>query len=190
MHASDQVSAYAYPSENMHDSSMTDDRRGASTRDQILDVIRAEPGIDRSTIMRRADVAWSTVGHHLHALQKDGLIDIVTIGRNLRAAPRGFTRRIDPYPELLAPLARQVLTILNEVAMGRGPSQISRLAGSTPRRVQAQLAVLGTAGLVTSDAAYHPSFRLTELGADVARHVLPATEGEALDAPRSDRPGR
>lgn len=65
-------------------------------RDQILHLIKAEPGIHASDIARRVEAGWGTIVYHLSVLEKNKLVSSLVDGRHKRFFPIGivdFSRR-------------------------------------------------------------------------------------------------
>lgn len=58
-------------------------------RDQILETIKANPGIHASDLGRRLDAGWGTVVYHLHVLEKNKLVTSLVDGRHKRFFPVG-----------------------------------------------------------------------------------------------------
>lgn len=65
-------------------------------RDQILHLIKAEPGIHASDIARRVEAGWGTIVYHLSVLERNKLVSSLVDGRHKRFFPVGivdFSRR-------------------------------------------------------------------------------------------------
>lgn len=65
-------------------------------RDQILHLIKAEPGIHASDIARRVEAGWGTIVYHLSVLERNKLVSSLVDGRHKRFFPIGivdFSRR-------------------------------------------------------------------------------------------------
>jgi hypothetical protein len=56
-----------------------------SLRDEILAMVRAEPGIQSTTLYKRIGVRRDTLGHSLQRLRRDGLIESTVRGRYIIA---------------------------------------------------------------------------------------------------------
>lgn len=52
------------------------------TRRRILDTIKAKPGIKISNVCKETGAGWGTVKHHLHLLEKSGLVVSSSLGRD------------------------------------------------------------------------------------------------------------
>lgn len=62
-------------------------RNGEATRDRIVGLVNAEPGIHTSDISTRLGLAWSTVAYHLRVLVHERRLSIVKELRERRAFP-------------------------------------------------------------------------------------------------------
>lgn len=65
-------------------------------RDQLLQLIKQDPGIHASDLGRRLDAGWGTVVYHLGVLEKNRLVSSLVDGRHKRFFPAGiidFSRR-------------------------------------------------------------------------------------------------
>jgi DNA-binding transcriptional ArsR family regulator len=158
----------------------------AEPRERIMKTIEAVPGINRSGIMRATGLSWGSVGRHLNALRKYRRIELITVGRSLRAAPVAFAHQIPNHDALMVQLARKTLQSL-DLHAAQGPAQLSRFIASTPRRVSAQLAILSQAGLIQKNTSYHPSFSLTDEGGRMATSL--EKRAAARTSERNDAPG-
>jgi predicted transcriptional regulator len=65
-------------------------------RDQIMHLVREDPGINASDIQRKVGAGWGTVVHHLHKLEENRLVSSIVDGRQRCFFPVGivdFSRR-------------------------------------------------------------------------------------------------
>ncbi len=143
----------------------------ARTRKQVLQAVHSRPGINKTELMKRSGLSWGTVGHHLRMLERDGLINLVRVGRTLHAAPVSFTRGIARAPVLTCPDARRILSILIAEPFARGATDLGRVLGMTRKQVRRHLYELVAEGLAENDGAYHPRYRSTRTGMDAANHL-------------------
>jgi predicted transcriptional regulator len=58
-------------------------------RDQILQVIRNDPGVHTTDLAERVDAGWGTTVYHLGVLEKNGLVSSLIDGRYHRFFPVG-----------------------------------------------------------------------------------------------------
>lgn len=58
-------------------------------RDQILQVVRNDPGINTTDLARRVDAGWGTVVYHLSVLERNNLVSSLVDGRFHRFFPVG-----------------------------------------------------------------------------------------------------
>jgi predicted transcriptional regulator len=73
-----------------------DDILDNKLRDQILTLIKTEPGIHASDIARRVEAGWGTIVYHLSVLERSKMVSSLVDGRHKRFFPIGivdFSRR-------------------------------------------------------------------------------------------------
>jgi hypothetical protein len=77
-----------------------------SLRDEILALVRAEPGIQSTTLYRRIGVPRDTLGHCLQRLRRDGLIESRGRGRYIIAGsvPPEQIEQVKETPVKLIPI--------------------------------------------------------------------------------------
>lgn len=62
-------------------------RRNGSTRERILEIVTARPGIPLTRLKARLDVSWGTLFYHLGILREKGLLRSVRAGRRRLVFP-------------------------------------------------------------------------------------------------------
>lgn len=58
-------------------------------RDQLVTIIRSDPGVSATDIAKRVDAGWSTVVYHLGVLERNGLVTSLADTRHRRFFPAG-----------------------------------------------------------------------------------------------------
>ena len=118
------------------------------TRQRLLALVAAQPGINKSRLCAGLGVAWGTVAYHVHILATSGLIDVEAVGREVNLFPRGLSesqRRL--LKALREPTALQVVEALGLVRE-TGLQDLSAQLGVSRKVVRRHLAQLLQAGLV------------------------------------------
>lgn len=159
------------------------ERNGPETRREILNLLRSEPGLTKSQVCRRLNLAWGTVSHHTRVLERDGALArrrILGFNRYYTSDARG--------PELqLMPLLRESLVpyLLQrvEATPGIGIQKLSRELGLGRKVIRRQLESMVEAGLVERSSDYRPKFFVLERGRLVAAGLEPVQAKLEPDAP-------
>lgn len=149
------------------------ERNGPETRREILNLLRSEPGLTKSQVCRRLNLAWGTVSHHTRVLEREGLL----VRRRVFGFNRYYTGETRG-PELqLMPLLRESLVpyLLQRVEAnpGIGIQALSRELGLGRKVVRRQLESMVEAGLLERSEDYRPKFFLLERGRMVAAGLEP-----------------
>lgn len=136
-------------------------RDGPRTRQGILRVIQAQPGISKSELARALGLAWGTVTHHLRMLEEAGLVT----SQRIRARVRFFDASLEKSQLInLAFLENPARGVLDCLQPGRavGIAELSKELAISRKVVRRQLELLVNAGLVSKDDSYRPRFELAE----------------------------
>lgn len=118
------------------------------TRQRLLALVAAHPGINKSRLCDGLGVAWGTVAYHVHILANAGLVDVEAVGREVNLFPRGLSesqRRL--LKALREPAALQVLEALGTVRE-TGLQELSTQLGVSRKVVRRHLAQLLEAGVI------------------------------------------
>lgn len=78
-----------------------------STRERILDTVRAFPGIHFRGIVRELDTSTALVRYHIQQLLQDGKVRSVELGGFVRYFPKESYRELGPQDRELLALLRQ-----------------------------------------------------------------------------------
>lgn len=136
-------------------------------RARLLALIRDQQGIHRSALVRSSGLSWGTVYHHVACLHRLRLIRQLTVHGRI-CLMTNDAASLTSQPALLLPAAARILDLLQENGTA-SPTAIAKQLNLGPKTVRRHLDALSRAGLVASDACYHPRFRLAEpLGAQPA----------------------
>lgn len=141
------------------------------TRRMVWHTIRSRPGVNKTELAHLTGLSWGSVGHHLHMLERDGVIRLVRVGRTVHATPTEFADRLRRTPILICPDARRVLGALLTQPFSRGTTDLGRLLGMTRKQARRHVYELVRAGLVEGDGSYHPSYRATRRGCTIAESL-------------------
>ncbi len=119
-------------------------------RNQIFELIKANPGINTSEIARRLDIAWGTSTHHLQKLRQERLIGIRDVGHQKCYFPNGGTytpREMDVLSATKSPTAKRIAEYL--VAGGsRSHHEIAEGLNLSPALVSFHMRKLVGAGII------------------------------------------
>lgn len=118
----------------------------AGRRAQIVDVLRARPGLSKRALARELAVEESSLSYHLRVLTKERLVLVEVAGRTCAHFVNGTMAPRDRKLLLLPSDARRVLDELAQVpGTLRGCDIAARIALSVPR-VRVALDALERAG--------------------------------------------
>jgi DNA-binding transcriptional ArsR family regulator len=138
------------------------DRNGPRTREEILNLLRKEPGLTKTQLCRKLDLAWGTIYYHLRLLRDDReLVERSAWGR------RRFYTMDTPSPEaLLLPLLRdvtvpQILAAVSE-SPGIGIGDLSEHLALSRKVVRRHLAALVRSGILTRTPQFRAQYFLSE----------------------------
>jgi predicted transcriptional regulator len=131
------------------------DRNGPRTRQEILTLLRAEPGLTKTQLCSRLDLAWGTIHYHLRLLREEQeIVERSAWGR------RRFYTADTPTPEaLLLPLLRdgtapQIISAVHE-SPGIGIGGLSHRLAMSRKVVRRHLSALVGTGVLEKT----PQFR-------------------------------
>lgn len=134
------------------------DRRtvlASPTRRLIYDLIEATPGIPVCTLMDRVELGWGTLYHHLHKMERAGLIHTAVSGRRRLVFPGPVPSEpyvsSDAFALVRGRTARRVAEAL-VASPGASVSKIAERAGESPRATYYHLKRFLDAGLATSSS--------------------------------------
>jgi DNA-binding transcriptional ArsR family regulator len=141
-----QVPSFGAPA---HEATAVQGRASLSpTRQRLLALVAAQPGINKSRLCAGLGVAWGTVAYHVHILATAGLVEVEAVGREVNLFPRGLSegqRRL--LKVLREPTALQVVEALGLVRE-TGLQDLSAQLGVSRKIVRRHLVQLLEAGLV------------------------------------------
>lgn len=129
------------------------------TRQEILDCIKEEGAVHKSELCRLVGRGWGTVSHHLLVLQREGLVDLESHGRNTWAFPAGLSpgerlRRM----ALNVPGRQDLLQFLRY--RGATVGELSERLEESKKVVRTHLGHLVSAGLVVQEPQNPSRYRL------------------------------
>lgn len=138
--------------------------RSSPRREALLALVRAEPGIHHTELVRRTGFGNGAVQHHLRALADGGLVVRVrTAGHSCFFPAAADADLMGVRVAARAPLTRQVLALL--AARPRTLAALARDLGLPVTTVHYHVAKLAAAGaLARSDAHGRGALSLTDLG--------------------------
>lgn len=117
-------------------------------RRDLVATLHDQPGLHVRELERRTGMPFSTLRHHLRALERHGLVEARTEGPSTHY----FVRGPDAPPVVLAALRqdplRRVLVLLLHAGGGTSYRTLLRLSGLPPSTLSTQLHVLARRGLV------------------------------------------
>jgi predicted transcriptional regulator len=119
-------------------------------RQQIMEIIQQNPGINVSEISRRLDIAWGTATHHLQKLRHEKLVNIRIASNQKCYFPNGGTytpHEMDVMSAIKNPTAKQIAEFL----VKNGPKchgDISEALQLTPALVSFHMQKLVGSGVV------------------------------------------
>jgi DNA-binding IclR family transcriptional regulator len=160
---------------------------GPTTRHEILNTLRHEPGLTKSQLCRRLDLSWSSVWHHVHRLEEEGQV----IRKNLYGWTGLYAASTPRLEMLLLPLLRDAaaLSILGILREHPG-SRIQDMARRSPlsrKQIRRRLGYLHAAGLVDRSDEFQAKFRVRDDVLEMARRQ--ANIRLPLDGPVADGTG-
>ena len=146
--------------------------KGDGSREELLRLVRAHPGIHPRGLCRATGLGWGTVNYHLAILERTGRIRI-RAGRPLKL----FCAEVPPSEErrllrLHDGTDRRIMDLLVE-RPGLDVAVLSRQLRVARRTLQRRLSTLVAAGLVVRAGAYRSRFFAA---AWTLAHATPAAE--------------
>ncbi len=134
---------------------------------RIEQEIRQHPGITKSELCRKTELAWGTVTHHVHMLLRKGaVVGHRARGRLHLSVPEARTM-LPAQAALADPERARILAYLGSHPVPQGPSLLGKELGLDRRVVRRHLHHLETAGLIKGDGYYHPRFFIPELDTEL-----------------------
>jgi DNA-binding transcriptional ArsR family regulator len=121
-------------------------------REELMTLIRAEPGIHASDMARRVDAGWGTIVYHLHVMERNKLISSLVDGRHKRFFPVGevdWSKR-GQLAALRNPMTRSLYELIQEDP-GVIQGSLAKAVGISVPSVIWHLKRLEDAGLVGRD---------------------------------------
>jgi DNA-binding IclR family transcriptional regulator len=131
---------------------------GERTRTLLLEHLRREPGLHKSSLCRAAGVPWGTLNHHLRRMVREGQVHVRGIGNRVHLFP-------GPAPPLLGAALGAAGASLLACLRRDGPLRVCDLCarlGRSRKAVYGQLRRLMELGLVAADAAPQRRYRLAQ----------------------------
>lgn len=132
------------------------ERIDGEKRRMIYEAIVEQPGLHKSELCRRMNLAWGTVAHHLGALRRRGLIRYVKIAGRMHVAPASDVQGHRLSRAMLLPHSKTILDMLSRGPLG--PTAIAADLQLGHKLVRSHLEMLVEDGLVETDNAYHPRY--------------------------------
>ena len=129
-------------------------------RAAIERLINRVKGVTQSEVRDVLALAQGTVRHHLQCLHRAGRIESVHVGKRTWFVPKHFIEARGGHEAMAVPLARRILAALVANPRGLGTTDLARESQSTARRVRRILGWMENDGIVRSNQAYRPRFRL------------------------------
>lgn len=149
-------------------------------RQQILAIVRAQPGIPIGELMGRLGIGWGTVYHHIAKLTRQGLIRTHASGRRRLIFPAPYAIEPQEAPGFAIVRGATAQRIARSILAKPGQSvgEICQDVAESPRVVYYHVKRLLEAGLVESSSRtrHHdlrPSVRLGELLAHIEKGEQP-----------------
>ncbi len=142
---------------------MDDPRRpergaGASTRDRILEAIRAQPGLHKSALCSLLGLAWGTVDYHLRVLVREGRIALWPAGRETRCFPGGLHARHRALLAALADARGSRIALLLRHVPGQGVGEIGERLGLSAKVVRRRLLRMVEDGMLEREGTHRPRY--------------------------------
>lgn len=160
-------------------------RDGEATRGQIVRVVTEDPGIHKSELCRTLRLAWGTISHHLHVLEKKGLVQSVTSGRNVHVFPPDVPSQHLPW---LAMVRDDAGALIVEALAERPEAQVTDLTGRlglSRKVVRRHLLALDEAGLVVRDGRHRAHYRIEEEALVEIHRFLAAESAGRASSPQT-----
>jgi len=115
-----------------------------STRQNIFDYIKDNPGIHLRGIKTDLDLSMGVLNHHLNKLQEEEMIRVRSQGQYKRYYPAGA--RISDQPHL-SPSKKQVYQAITN-SPGMNPNEVANAVGQPPKNVYYHIQSLERNGLI------------------------------------------
>lgn len=157
------------------------ERDGPGTRQRILDMVKAEPGIHKMAVCRALQLSWGTVSYHVRVLSRSGQLSTYSPrGREVRLFPPGTreqqrrwiaTVRSGLDPDLVGRLGERP---------GARLADLSNDLGMSRRIVQRHLLRLGEGGLIRREGGWQGRYELNAEGVEFRANLL---GGHGMDDP-------
>lgn len=161
-------------------------RDGKESRDRVLAIVQAEPGIHISELGRRLGLPWGTTRYHLAILQRRGAVEVEKGGRERRAFPSGIPPMQRAWlAALRGPNAVDVLRLLLDDPRQSVP-RLSRRLGSSEKVVRRQIANLAQAGLLHRYGQVRALYELEPDAVPQVERWLRKDGAPSLQAPEHD----
>lgn len=123
-------------------------------RQQIVDMVRARPGVSVGDIMDELQVGWGTLYHHLTKLSRSRIIQTSVVGRRRLVYP--VSPDLDPTVDKhMAMLRGKTARRVAEAVLAQpniGISELTVMLEESPRVVYYHVKRLLDAGLLVSDS--------------------------------------
>lgn len=165
-------------------------RRSESTRNAIVEAVKAQPGASRSDLLRLTGLSWGAVAHHVMRLVERGEIRTHRVGGRTYFFAEGVEPNMLPFLRLLRtePPATEILRVLNR----NGPASIQKLSRELAldrKTVRRHVVAMVDAGLVGLTRHGRPRFELRSLPLDAqGLFGAGATAGHGQVAPGPQPP--
>jgi predicted transcriptional regulator len=132
----------------------------ASTRDALVDIIRARPGINKSGLCESSNLAWGTIHYHVELLRRQGRIQVVETGwESLHFVGLLAPHEMAWIAALREQQARLVLERLDD-GEARRAGELAQAMGLSRKVIRRHLTVLGDAGIVEKRGYRQALYRL------------------------------
>lgn len=124
----------------------------AAVRERILRTIEREPGASPTRIVAALDIGWSTLYHHVKALEAQGFIRVASAGRHTFFYPAGMAGDLRLSVQRSVLLGGRARLVAEEAARspGHDVGTLSDALGISPRVVYHHVRRLVETGLLAS----------------------------------------
>lgn len=149
-----------------------------ASAEAILAAVDRLPGVHKSKLCTLAGIGWGNLTHHLHRLERSGLVRQVNILGRTRVCTLEFFLKVNKRRILVDPDARTILKKAEADGLVR-PRQLQASLGIDERRLRKLLRMLVQDGILVRAGGYHPVYLCGDSSAQSTPKRQPVTASRA-----------
>lgn len=130
------------------------------TRERLLALVRASPGLHKSALCAESGLAWGTVDYHLRVLARKGLVTTHQAGRETRCFPGDLAPRQTAQMAALADGTGSRIAFVLRHCPGQGVGELSQQLGLSSKVVRLRLLRMVEEGMVERVGTHRPRYSI------------------------------